>query len=461
MSRFLYHYLILLSLLGTACNPVHQVMNESEQQGSLPESEVQNKTVYTVLSNHCLSCHQSGSNGATDWGVINSMSDLDLFAKSSRIKKGDPEGSSLLLRTKHGIGDQSMPPSGNSFLVEDYLIIYNWIKNLPPDNVTPVPPAIPPPAQENAFTVLQTYCLNCHNGAGGPSWGTIQNISQLITFAYSGSARLKPGKANESTIILRMKHGPGDQSMPPGATSLTAQQYQLVYNWIQDLPPAPIEPPPGPNLPPPPADMYNRIALSNGEKLRLGDRRFVASVLNNVLGASAKTIIDQHVLSRTSKFGGACDRLNSYTHSYPTVIRCNEPGPSLTSKLVNVDLADIDAPRLPDSNTSREGLRVLTCKQALLGDNMALSHIIQQVKGSSDTSFLQTTPRMSSDDVKKMYRLFYPGRDPKPPILSALLAVSDEAQIKGLASVGPNGVAFESWRYVALTLCKAPDWQLE
>jgi mono/diheme cytochrome c family protein len=460
MIHTFYRLLILLSLVGSACKPVHQPVAGSTQQDSLPGPEVQEKTVYTVLSNHCLSCHQTGSYGASDWGVINSMSDLDVFAKSSRIKKGDPEGSALLLRTKHGIGDQSMPPSGNFFLKEDYLIIYNWIKNLSPDSNTPTPPPVIPPVQENAFTVLQTYCLNCHNGAGGPSWGSIQNISQLITFAYSGSVRLKPGKANESTIILRMKHGPGDQSMPPGPSALTAQQYQLVYNWIQDLPPAPVTPPGGTN-PPPPTDMHNKIALSNGEKLRLGDRRFVASVLNNVLGASSKTVIDQYILSRTSKFGGACDRMNSYTHSYPTVIRCNEPGASLTSKLVNVDLADIDAPRLPDSNTSREGLRMLACKQSLLGDNSAISYIIQQVKGSGDTSFLQTTPRMSADDVKKMYRLFYPGRDPKPPILDALLAVSDQAQTLPLASVGPNGKAFESWRYVALTLCKAPDWQLE
>ncbi len=458
MIRTLSHFFILFCLAGTACKPVHQEVIESGRHDSLPPPEVQSKTVYTVLSNNCFSCHQGGKYGAPDWGQINSINDLDLFASTSRIKKGDPEGSNLLRRAMHGPGDQSMPPSSTDFLKEDYLILYNWIKNLPAaSDMVDGPP--PPQVQENAFTVVQTYCLNCHNGGGGPSWGNIQNISQFISFAYSGSVRLKPGKPAESTIILRMKHGVGDQSMPPGASDLSQQQYQIVFDWIQELPEAQTGGPTGP--PPIPTDVYNRIARSSGEKLRIGDRRFVASVLNQILGASSKTTVDKYVLSRTSKFGGSCDRLNSYTHSYPTVQRCNEPGLSLTSKLIDVDLVNIEAPRLPDSNTVREGLRVLTCKQSLLSDNTALTNLIQQVKGSGDTSFLQTNPRMSSDDVIKMYRLFYPGRDPKVPILNALLAVSDEAQTRPLAPVGANGTSFESWRYVALTLCKAPDWQME
>ncbi len=317
------------------------------------------------------------------------------------------------------------------------------------------------PQAKSAFDVAKTYCLNCHNnGVGGPTWGNIQTAEELNTFAYNGSSRIVPGDSASSILMMRIKFGPGDQSMPPSGESFTVEHYTILRDWIQGLPPLALPPPPPPT-PPPPGGGALGVAKSNREKLRLGDRRFVASVLTGIFGTSVKPTTDSLILSRLTKFGGACDEADSFAHLYPVVTRCDDPGINLTSKQVNVDLENIYAPRIPVSTLDREGFRVAACRQILLGDNTALIKGIERVRGNSDLAFLDSTPMMTESEIQKAYALFYPGRSVKPRILSALMSVSAAAQQSGLESVGGNGTKFESWRFVFYTLCKSPEWQLE
>lgn len=330
------------------------------------------------------------------------------------------------------------------------------------DPAPPQAPAPPPPPQTtSALQMMQTYCMTCHTTGsfGATAWGNISTLQELEAFAYRPDDRIIPGDPDNSVLIRRTLHGPGDQSMPPGNPRHSQTEYRLLYDWIASLPVVAPTPQSTPAPTPPPTPRGDSIAIANHDKLRLGDRRLIKSIFDDIFGPSVDAVTRSLILSNVSKFGGACDELNSFTQGG---VRCDEPSGAGISRAVAVDIVNIDAPAIPSTFVTREGYRLKACNEILYKDQAALEFVIRRMRGASAIAGLAGSPELTRTEVINTYQLFFPGRSPSSDITDRLLDVSARAQAAGLAP--PQGQAdnrFESWRYVLLTLCRSPTWQTE
>ncbi len=378
-------------------------------------------------------------------------------AQSNRIRDAITEWNALLQPTTPPIADAPDPQTNDTINDVDQA-------DSTPPPMPPVPP-VPAPTVNTALTVVQNYCMNCHTSGqfGATRWGNISNYVELRAFAYADNNRIIPGDPNNSVLVRRMLHGPGDQSMPPFAPQNSKDQYQILYDWIASLDPAPNTTPPAPDNPPPtPSDAGNSgnaIAIASADKLRLGDRRLIKSILDDVFGPSVNEITTNLIMQKVLKFGGNCDPMNSYTHR--SAVRCNEPGLAGTNRVVQVRSINLEGSAIPETFVTREGFRIKACQKIAFDNNDAISFVVNRVRGDNGVNSLATSPNMSVQEVIAAYQMFYPGRSPSSDITMKLKAVADRAQAAELTPIGANDKRFESWRYVMLTLCRVPDWQTE
>jgi len=321
------------------------------------------------------------------------------------------------------------------------------------------------PLSEGA-KVLNTYCISCHNGGIGSEWGDLQTESDWRAFARKDNNRVVPGNPMGSLLILRMKHGPGDETMPSAPPYPTVEEYRKVYEWISVLTQEDQET----SEPEVPAGNGDLIARASSEKIKLGDRRLVSSIFTSIFGPDIKPVSDDLILKRVTKFGGPCDSLNSYAHEYPTVVRCNEVGQGGAKVLVDTDANNAESSMIPESSATREGFRLKACKKAVFGGkntvgtphDAPLVHAIKLAKNTNDLTSLSADPVPTGTEIRRAYKLFYPGQSPPSRVVSGLQQVAVRAQNAGLLVVGgETDLRYESWRYVLFTLCQASDWQIE
>jgi hypothetical protein len=136
-----------------------------------------------------------------------------------------------------------------------------------------------------------------------------------------------------------------------------------------------------------------------------------------------------------SLYGGPCDPMQDSDRS-----TCRD-----------ADVSDNLAPMLPPSSTLREGQNAKVCN-ILVFNSLTLSHAISQATGQADLAYLGSNPLPTPSEIVAAYQLFNPGRAPTPAIQTALANVAQGAQ--------EAGKPLDPWRYVFLTLCYAPDWQM-
>ncbi len=168
--------------------------------------------------------------------------------------------------------------------------------------------------------------------------------------------------------------------------------------------------------------------------LRSASRKFVSTKLNDIFGGSAGAVTSSLIANDAGRFGGPCDLYATDFNGSQNYGNCNLHADSQASLI---------GPQTP----SRQSLVVRAC-QRIVQDNAAVSAAVTNAVGSNATG---RAP--ASGDIQSMYELFYTGRVATDATLAALAMVGTGAQQKGYGTMG-------AWRYILLTLCQSPDWQV-
>ena len=210
-------------------------------------------------------------------------------------------------------------------------------------------------------------------------------------------------------------------------------------------------------------DGNGRINRSFGEDrfhpgiidLRLGNRFFVVSFLENIFGQenisraggrlydklkhNKYPITTEYILSKRSVWGGGCDIYDLSEESIG-VLEFPKNHCHFTGDPINPNL-------ILGSSVVREGYRIKTCEEILSIDS-AIDHALSQADISSGVS-------PAPESISKVYSLFFPTRNTDN---DDFMALSTE-----LVNLGQNDFAStsqEHWRYILLTLCFDPSWQI-
>ena len=193
-------YILVMTLLLISCS--EQGTNESAQFSRINFDKISVIDLALIkkqtLFPKCLGCHS--------W--VNDDSEI-----MKRVTKGDPENSSLYLRTNDG----SMPFGGPPLIKDEVTLIYKFIKgfalNAPkvddPSVVTQ--PAIS--LNDIRENILNKKCIFCH------SW---MNSDEEI------SKRLVSGHPEESPLYMRTLDG----SMPLSGQRLSEAELNQIYQFI-------------------------------------------------------------------------------------------------------------------------------------------------------------------------------------------------------------------------------------
>jgi hypothetical protein len=336
---------------------------------------------------------------------------------------------------------------------------------------------------QNAFTqaraVLESRCLSCHTGAT-TNWGVSAGASEEQWINQTPPGLIIPSLANSSRVVTFMVHSPGG-NMPVGFTPTTfpRSEYDLIVNWINGLEPVVVE--------------DNNIPLSGyvfvpGEKVRLGDRNFVAKTMEAVFGTHA--LINDNIRRKLMAFGGPCAtglgwNGNICAHlDEPYDIRVG--GSSITGSnnflhskhYFSLDTASADAPLVPESSPVREGYRTFACERLVFGQNHStafngplynaiqnIHQLDQRFRGVAVTNVnFATYPangvRMSDDKIRAAYRLFYNLREPNAQMIERYRTIAQTVISSNLAETNGFPSRFEPYRYLIYALCVAPDWQI-
>ena len=186
-------------------------------------------------------------------------------------------------------------------------------------------------------------------------------------------------------------------------------------------------------------------------RVRLGSRSHVKSVLEEGFGPLAAPVVDQYIMKQPGYFGGPCD---------PMV----DPGNFLQGTLRRVascnSRSDSQALVVSTSVPGREALRVQACEEIALLDG-AIRYAATLALGGTPGDALLAAPGGSlqvPDDtlIRAAAALFSPARKLADESLASLREVV--AGARGLEGV--QDPALEAWRYLFLTLCREPHWQI-
>jgi hypothetical protein len=101
---------------------------------------------------------------------------------------------------------------------------------------------------------------------------------------------------------------------------------------------------------------------------------------------------------------------------------------------------------VPSSLPTREGLLIRACDTVALQDG-AITYAVETQLKQSVTNF------PAGEQIDAAYELFYPGMTPSDAVRAALAGVVQTSRDKDFHSR-------DSWRFLLLTLCLSPGWQI-
>jgi hypothetical protein len=231
--------------------------------------------------------------------------------------------------------------------------------------------------------------------------------------------------------------------MPLGNT-LPSTELELIRNWINQMPP-PAPPEPTPTSTPPSG---GHVILPSQDYKPLGDRFFVKSTLDLIYGPGSSSITSALVASGISTFGGACDPMKEAPAAGEGVDSCS-----------NVDAPSFVSPIVPVASTRRAGQTIKVCNILNMSD-VTLQYAISFITGKSDLNYLKVDRIPTPDELKAAYRVFFPTRGaPSTDILTDLTSLATALR-SSTCTTGHPRCELDSWRYVLLTLCYEPSWQV-
>jgi mono/diheme cytochrome c family protein len=129
--------------------------------------------------------------------------------------------------------------------------------------------------EQSSLNILNSKCLPCHGPSGSGGLANIGDVSTLISGGW-----IIPGQPNSSPLIEAVTAGKG--TMPLNG-SLTATEYQTLYDWVLGstvTPPPPPTPMPTPTpspSPSPTAPTFTQVSTTILQPLCVGCHTFASS----------------------------------------------------------------------------------------------------------------------------------------------------------------------------------------
>jgi hypothetical protein len=174
-------------------------------------------------------------------------------------------------------------------------------------------------------------------------------------------------------------------------------------------------------------------------QIRLTNRNFIAAKLESVFGPSAKASIDAIVMNQAyhAVLGGPCNSYSEISTQFP--FNVTSPDCALP--------AYAQAPMIPRASTARAALLTRACDRILSQDD-AIFFALSQALSSSVTGINIERPNQNA--ILETFKLFSPTRELPSLAQSAVMKVADS-----------QALATDAWRFVLLTFCYQPDWQVQ
>ncbi len=167
---------------------------------------------------------------------------------------------------------------------------------------------------------------------------------------------------------------------------------------------------------------------------RHGGRKFVASKLRDVFGATANDPVVRLVDNDAGNYGDPCDKYSRDFNGNQNFGDCRDLGESQASSV---------GPATP----TRQSLTIRACTKITQSDAAVINAVTLAV--GSDA----TARTLTAGDIQSLYDLFFTGRLAQTTTTTALKAIATSVEQKAYVSL-------DQWRFVLLTLCMSPDWQV-
>ena len=180
--------------------------------------------------------------------------------------------------------------------------------------------------------------------------------------------------------------------------------------------------------------------------VRLSDRYYVTSLLSDVFGPTAMSTLNNNVKIRMDSFGGGCDQYDRNVNSGLTCLNddCN---------MINCNGATVLHNQIGVSSVIRQGWVLRACEE-ITNSNDAITYaaiLIGAVTTNNNRKPIKNvlaTPTRQT--MASAYGLFYRSTSPSDDVLTALNNVAVNETTSNL----------EKWRYIFLSLCTTPEWQV-
>lgn len=294
---------------------------------------------------------------------------------------------------------------------------------------------------------VNTYCISCHSGVAATDF---QNLRTNLDWVHAGL--VVQGEPENSKLIDYLKFSgssiPANKRMPSGglnAASFSQEDYQSFVDWVKNM-----------ELPPPSSvGDPGTETLGVLKDFRIGDRKMMASVYRDIYGPDSNTSTFWSLLYQVGTFGGPCDPMEGVLSNDDYACTYTANGFQFHTK---VDSLDYAATMTPINNIRREGLRLRLCETLNMTD-LTLKYAIGQIRNpayatSVMSAVLPAIPMPTREDIRMAYGAFYSGEAPSTDVVDELEKLTVAASVT--TPLSPK----DPWRYLLLTICKTPGWQL-
>jgi hypothetical protein len=180
----------------------------------------------------------------------------------------------------------------------------------------------------------------------------------------------------------------------------------------------------------------------SGLAVRMADRYYVTSLILDVFGPDIKVYVDYFINVNMDHFGGGCDQYDFNVDTNGTCLNAN-------CNLINCYGTNVIHNQIGASSVIRQGWTTRTCEEITNYDPSIL-YAIRAIHDQPGMLRDANLPAPTNTTLTTAYGLFFRSTAPNTTVIKSLAAVAD-------AETGDN---FEKWRYVLLSLCVIPEWQI-
>lgn len=169
-------------------------------------------------------------------------------------------------------------------------------------------------------------------------------------------------------------------------------------------------------------------------RLRISSRSYLKSTLDEIYEPSVATATSNLIGDKAGQLGGASDPYQAL----------DRPGFTQVQSI-------------PSASSARSALIERVCDVIHQNDTAVLA-AAAKVLGAPATAASLKLP--TEQDLASAYSLYYPGKSPSEELLEDLSQIVVQARTLQPAPRETLLAPVEAWRFVFLTLCLSPEWQV-